>query len=103
MMMRHTFITPKATPQRWLSGVATGLVSLHMILGCCWHHAHEHLALSDEAASTTLSAPCCHGAGHEDHSGHSRHSNQQDEQRGCHEPCCVFGWVVQQRDLDDVR
>ena len=65
-MKRWQMFSPKPTMNRFLHGMATAAVLVHMVCGCCWHHAHAHGArdhLPSDAAQTLVAAACDHRGG----------------------------------------
>jgi len=61
-------------------------VSVHMVLGCCLHHAHAWGPRIDLPLSVDAACPCeRHGHLHEGQPG-----DHDDKQRGCDEAPCTF-------------
>ena len=83
--------------KRILTAVTLAAVTIHVLLGCCWHHAHES-DLDSFTSTASLIANCqCH-----DHSSHSEPADGHDHHSG-HESCdsvdCFF-YSAENSDLD---
>jgi len=89
---------------RFVSGLIASLLMLHVIAGCCWHHAH------DDASHHGLSVASDHSAEPNSHCSHAEHSHSttpgtpaegDHHEHPCDEPECVFNGVPSQRQFDD--
>jgi len=70
-MMKTLLLGPSGSlVNRILSHLVAVLLSLHMLLGCCWHHAHA----CSSACQTAATAACGHADGDDD-DGHCQHSS----------------------------
>ena len=83
--------------KRILTAVTLTAVTIHVLLGCCWHHAHESGLDSIESTVTPIAS--CQG---HDHSSRSEPADGHDHHSG-HEPCdsadCFF-YSADDFDLD---
>jgi hypothetical protein len=62
-------------------------VAVHMVCGCCWHHAHAagYLAGSPSLVEAA-GCPC----GHHGHQHQSQACDHESEEHGCNEGSCIF-------------
>ena len=86
-MNRYKVLRPETIMSRSVRTITLSAVLLHMVFGCCLHHAH----LDGSEAGTQVSlveTPCrCHHHGHEP-SGQP--SDRQSRHQGCDGAECVF-------------
>lgn len=69
----HTFFT----------NLMAGLLFIHTVFGCCWHHAHSYAP--PEHAAIHKASHCCH---HHEHSAGSKHDETPCQDRlECHGTC----------------
>lgn len=77
-----------------LSNLLAGLLCIHAVLGCCWHHEHARAKTSQCAAcsckgsrGTSTTSPLGLAGAHRHCGHHQRHNagGQQDSNEGC--PC----------------
>ena len=62
-------------------------VAVHMVLGCCWHHAHASGFGDAPPMSFESAGRACEHHGHE----HRRETcNHDGEEHGCSEESCIF-------------
>jgi len=73
-----------------MHNVAMYLVLTHMLVGCCWHHAHaEHVACCQEHSDAVFFHR--HEDGDHDTGDHDcPHHDSPCHQNGCDEGECVF-------------
>ncbi len=73
-----------------ISNLAAVSMVVHSVLGCCWHHQHEGMAMASTQSQSVNHAACCC---HDSHAGH-RHSpseptkQQAPEGHHCQEGAC---------------
>jgi hypothetical protein len=72
----------------FLSHLMAGLLAMHALLGCCWHHAH---ACGRECTQTALDSSAAH-ADHDADSCHSTNSKpcQNHGPHACQKGKCIF-------------
>ena len=77
--------------QMFLSNLTAGLLALHTVLGCCWHHAHcgEESVATVGAIGSANSHTCDHTRGVEGPSESHGQSGHQGHQ--CQGSTCVLG------------
>jgi hypothetical protein len=68
-------------------------LSVHVLFGCCLHHAHK-LDWATDAKDAAVAASCtCHRHGHNDNQGPSNKEGQDDRSshhKNCDGGTCVF-------------
>jgi len=67
--------------------LTAALVSLHALLGCCWHHGHSCAVGHDEHASVGFVEHC--GSEH----SNASHEHESPHRDACQESPCVFTTV----------
>jgi hypothetical protein len=82
----------------FLSHLTAGLLAMHAVLGCCWHHAH---ACERECTQAALESSAPHAA-HVDHDADSCDSTnskpgQNHGPHACQKGKCVFLGTVENR------
>ncbi len=59
--------------QAFLSSLTAGLLFIHTVFGCCWHHAH---ACENVASAAACETHCCHH--------HHQGGEKESEDKPCH-------------------
>ena len=54
-----------------------GVMLLHSVVGCCWHHAHSHAAPISERHATFHGHATCRSFGHAEHDHDDDHDHHQ--------------------------
>src|SRR4249920_1206388 len=73
-----------------LTNLMAGLLFIHTVFGCCWHHAHSYA--QTEQTAVRKSASCCQ---HHEYSSDSKHENAPCQGKlECHGTCT---YVVPQK------
>lgn len=105
-MMNGTLVPIPGSPMhRFISVITAVLLSCHMLVGCCWHHAHggcEHTNRSVKAARDLgLATRCCSGHGHHQHMpAADEEPSPPPPAPSCDDQECKFTCMVPQRVID---
>lgn len=92
-----TSLSPGSLMHRFVTGIVAVLLTLHVIGGCCWHHAHGDDSLRFGHSKPVLVTGCSHtGHGH----SHGTPGKGDHHKHPCDEPECVFSTVSTQKQLD---
>ncbi|MGM0489944.1 MAG: hypothetical protein ACQESR_24705, partial [Planctomycetota bacterium] len=66
-------------------------IAVHMVCGCCWHHAHASHAPLDSARAVEPTCPCDgYGHQHEGRPSDPAGSDSGSHEQGCDEGPCTF-------------
>ena len=91
MIQARGFFQLETLMHRFLHTLAMAAVLVHMVCGCCWHHAHaaEHQEEEEEAHAHRGSA--CIGHDHAVQRGSCTHHDESlPHGDGCEEDACDF-------------
>jgi len=100
MMHAVTSLPLGSLMHRLVSGLIAALLMLHVVAGCCWHHAHGGDTHQTWLSGTSSqAATCCSHAGHSHTPGTPDKGDRPNSP--CDEPDCAFSGAPTQRHLDD--
>jgi hypothetical protein len=71
---------------RVVRSVVLSAVLVHMVFGCCWHHAHAFGSQAGDTSVVETSCPC----GHHGHEDSSEPGDHRSGDQGCDGDQCVF-------------
>ena len=89
MMVESAILRTETLMHRLTHILACVTVVLHMVVGCCWHHAHAARIGHCRESLQAVAYPSCDDHGHGDHHacpGEPPH----DHDHGCDTAPCVF-------------